>query len=219
MPKIRIFLAEDDALLRSMLRNAINAQANMQVAGEAASMQGVIVEVPRIKPDVLYLDLFLKDGNSLDILQRLSREAASTRVLVVSGLSDSDYAARVTLRRLHGYLDKTAAHEELFLAIRAVHDGRLFIDIQTDGPALVRLITSGSRTPSVDLPRDPLSPREREVLAAVAQGHTSQQVADRLYLSVKTIETYRSRIMQKLALKDRADLVRCAKELGILDPL
>jgi two-component system response regulator NreC len=217
MAAISILLADDHAVLRAGLRMLINAQPDMSVVGEAADCNEAIEKVTLLKPDVLTLDLTMP-GGGIKIIERLRQECPQTRVLVLTMHDDPAYLRAVMAAGGAGYVVKTVADAQLLSAIRAVRQGRIVVDVNL--PAA--LPSSGVPGPSASSPGSTgfaaLSGREREVFMLFAQGHTNQQIADRLFLSVKTIETYRARIAEKLGLRTRAELVRYALEVGLLAP-
>jgi DNA-binding NarL/FixJ family response regulator len=195
----------------------INAQPDMTVVGEAADAADALEQVTRLKPDVLTLDLTMPGGGSIKLIERLREECPLTRVLVLTMHDDPAYLRAVMAAGGAGYVVKTAADAQLLSAIRAVCQGRIVVDVNL--PNARPQATAGVETGS---PRSAgfagLSAREREVFTLFAQGHTNQEIAGKLFLSVKTIETYRARIADKLGLRTRADLVRYALEVGLLGP-
>jgi len=219
MAKIRVLLADDHAVLRAGLRMLLHVQPDMEVVGEAADTREALVKVCETKPDVLTLDLTMPGGNSMKLIERLRQECPQTRVVVLTMHDDSAYLRAVLAAGGSGYVVKTAADSELLTAIRTVFQGRLFVDSQLREskapPARNGGVSTGSpaRTGVTSL-----SERERQVLALLVQGHTNQEIADRLFLSVKTIETYRARLTDKLGLRTRAELVRYALGIGLLGP-
>ena len=212
MAKIRVLIADDHAVLRAGLRLLINGQPDMEVVGEAGDGAEALRQTRALCPDVLTLDLSMPGGSVIPVIERLKQECPQTRVLVLTMHDDAAYLRTVLAAGGSGYVVKKAADAELLTAIRTVHRGRAFVDFDLNAGTLPGLLDGPSGPAGV------LSQREREVLELLAQGHTNQVIADRLYLSVKTIETYRTRIADKLGLKTRADLVRYALEMGILSP-
>lgn len=213
--KIRILIADDHAILRSGLRLLISGQADMEVVGEAGDVEEVIRLAGSLKPNVITLDLTMPGGSGLGAIESLRKGAPSARIVVLTMHDDPAYVRSALAAGASGYLAKSAADTALIGAIRAVHRGRLFIDVESSQAAdsLSPLERAGPRIPA---PIAALSLREREVLLLVAQGHTNQAIADRLQLSVKTVESYRARLMQKLGMTSRAELTRLAIELGLL---
>jgi two-component system response regulator NreC len=220
MAKIRVLIADDHALLRTGLRLLINAQADMEVVGEAADGHEVLRKAAAVGPDVVTLDLTMPGGSSIKTIELLRQECPRTRVLVLTMHDDPSYVRTALAAGGVGYIVKTAADGELLTAIRAVHRGRTFVDANlTDGPGpgILGSPAGGGKAGTVE-PASPLSERELEVLQLLAQGYTNQEIGTRLCLSVKTIETYRARVMDKLGLRSRADLTRYALEIGLLGP-
>jgi two-component system response regulator NreC len=215
--KIRVLIADDHAILRSGLRLLISGQPDMDVVGEAGDFDEVIRLAGSLSPDVITLDLKMPGGSGLGAIERLRAGACAARIIVLTMHDDPAYVRSALAAGASGYLAKSAADTALLGAIRAVHRGRLFIDVEHT-QAMESLLTPGRAETDRPAPIATLSNREREVLVHVAQGHTNQAIADRLRLSVKTVESYRSRLMQKLGLVNRADLTRLAMELGLLHP-
>jgi len=213
---IRVLLADDHAVLRAGLRLLINAQPDMAVVGGAASTHEALDKSRALDPDVLTLDLTMPGGNSIKLIERLRQECPRIRVLVLTMHDDPAYLRAVLAAGGAGYVVKTAADVDLLTAVRAVAGGRMFVDVSlTEGTEHV--------DPRGEIAAGPsgltsLSGREREVLALLAKGHTNQEIARKLFLSVKTVETYRARITGKLGLRTRADVVRYALEVGLLAP-
>jgi DNA-binding NarL/FixJ family response regulator len=220
MKKIRVLIADDHAILRAGLHILINSQPDMEVVGEAADSHEAEQQVHAALPDVLLLDWTMPGGSSLPMIGRLRREHPGVRVLVLTMHDDPAYLRAALAAGALGYVVKTAAETELLSAIRAVHQHRVFVDLQmTDSLVQTVLGGTGAPLPAGKTGRGTeLSQRERQVLELLAQGHTNRQVADRLYLSAKTVETYRARIADKLGLRSRADFIRYAVEMGLLGP-
>ena len=191
----------------------IDAEPDMEVVGEAASAFEVIEQAEKTQPDIVSLDLSMPGGDSLKAIPRLQQKSPNTRVLVLTMHDDPAYLRAAVAAGCAGYVVKTAADSELLTAIRAVAEGRLFIDLHMQGSSAQNLFT-----PIDAKSQSGLTPREQEVLRGLAGGHTNQAIADRLSLSIKTVETYRARIGEKLGLRTRADLVRYGIETGIIAP-
>lgn len=212
MSKIRILLADDHAVLRAGLRLLINTQRDMEVVAEAASHQEALSKSREFTPDVVTLDLSMPGGAGPAVIKALSQELPQTRVLVLTMHDDPAYFRTAMAAGAYGYVVKKAADSELLDAIRYVARGRVYSNAELLGAAQ----TARPSAPSRKSPLESLSEREREVLVFVAQGHTNQAIADRLQLSVKTIESYRARLMTKLGLQNRAELTQLAIDCGLL---
>ena len=215
MAKIRVLLADDHAVLRAGLRMLINAQVDMRVVGEAGEGREAVETTFTLSPDVVVMDLSMPGGGGMDALKRIRRERPETRVLVLTMHDDPAYARASVAAGASGLVLKDVDGEELLNAIRTAYEGRTYVGAARREP--------GAEDPEADtgwMPRAEslrlLSRREMTVLEMVAQGHTNQDIATRLVLSVKTVETYRARVMDKLALRNRAELVRFAIEQGLL---
>lgn len=219
MSKIRILIADDHGILRAGLCMLINSEPDMEVVGQATTNHEAVREALRLDPDVIIQDLNLPDGSGIPTIARLRRECPRSRVLVLTVHDEVAYLRAALAGGAAGYVAKTAADTELLTAIRAVNSDRVFVDLKSDSDTLQRILCgSGDGAAPADPRAEALSCREREVLELLARGHTNQEAADQLYLSVKTIETYRARIAVKLGLRKRADFVRYAVENGLFGP-
>jgi two-component system response regulator NreC len=212
---IRVLIVDDHAILRSGLRMLLGAQQDMDVVGEASDGAEAVRLVDELQPDVVLLDLAMPGTSGLDALRLIKRDGSFTRALILSQYDDESYLRRALEAGASGYVLKRAADVELLSAIRAVSRGEVYLE-----PMLTRLVVNDlfrrgdDNAVSVKVPA--LSDREREVLQLVALGHTNQQIADQLILSVKTVETYKARVMEKLGVRGRAALVRYAMEQGLI---
>jgi len=218
MPRIRVLIADDHAVLRAGLKLLIGAQSDMEVVGEAGDGPATVRSAQVTAPHVVLLDLSMPGARSTQTIEQLVRVAPSVRVLVLTMHDDPAYLQVALVAGASGYIVKKAADVELLTAIRAVHHGRTFVDLtrpaeQAGGHELRRVSRD---SPAGGQPR-PLSQREAEVLRLLAQGHTNQEAADHLAVSVRTIETHRKRLSDKLGLKTRAQLFRFAVEVGLLE--
>jgi two-component system response regulator NreC len=212
---IRVLIADDHSVLRAGLRMLLGAQSDITVVGEASDGVEVSRKARELRPDVVLLDLSMPGPRSGDVIRGVLRACPKARILVLTMHDDAAYLRSALSAGATGYLIKKAADSELMSAIRAVHAGRTFVDLtQTPGLAQPRLpgMAAGQWQPPKNLSR-----REREVLRLLAQGNSNQQIADAMRVSVKTVETYRTRLSEKLGLKGRAQLYRFAAESGILD--
>jgi two-component system response regulator NreC len=212
--KIKVLLADDHAVLRAGLRLLINAQADMRVVGEAGDGRAAVDKTLTLAPDVVVMDLTMPGGGGMEALKRIHRERPHTRVLVLTMHDDPAYARASVAAGAAGLVVKDIDGEELLDAIRVAHQGRAYVGSTRREPGADASEDWAARAASLRL----LSRREITVLEMVAEGHTNQEIASRLALSVKTVETYRARVMDKLALRNRAELVRFAIEQGLLGP-
>ena len=217
--KIRIFIADDHGVLRGGLRALINAEADMEVVGEAANGADAERGIKETEPDIALMDISMPGGSGLSSIAAIKRVRPRTRFLVLSVHDELGYVRAAVAAGADGYVVKSAVDTELLAAIRAVSQGRTFMDVsgsmggaQSYSMLQARPETGGRREASQ------LSSREGEVIARVAAGYTNSQIAQELGLGVKSVETYRGRVMEKLGFTSRSDLVRFALEAGILAP-
>lgn len=210
-PKIRVLIADDHAVLRAGLRMLLNAQSDMQVVGEAADGAEAVNRAAELVPDVVLLDLSMPGPPGTAIIERLVRLTPSPRVLVLTMHDDPAYLGAALHAQASGYVVKKAADVELLSAIRVVHRGGTVVNLTRPGQG-----EHADRALAVDAPTLTLSQREIDVLRLLALGHTNQEAAKQLALSVKTVETHRKRLRTKLGLKSRAELYRFAVETRLL---
>ena len=211
---IRVFIADDHAVLRAGLRLLLNNQPDMEAVGEASTARETLEKAAALQPDVILLDITMPDTSGLHILRALRERTPSARILVLTMHADEDYLREALRLGAAGYVVKSAADQELLSAIRAVMRGDVYIH-----PSMTRALLENlmpvNQPPTHD-PWDDLSEREQQVIRRVALGYTNREIAEQLHLSVKTVETYRARAMEKLGLKTRAQLVQYAARRGLL---
>jgi two-component system response regulator NreC len=211
---IRILIADDHAVVRSGLRLLLSSQADMEVVADCGSHREVLEALETSGGiDVASLDLTMPGGAPAALIEDVIERCPGIGVVVLTMHDDPGHARMALAAGARGYVVKSAADRQLLEAIRSVARGGTHLPEAVGGEPVTGPKPSG---PVGGRPRDSLSQREREVLVLLAQGHTNQQIADKLYLSVKTIESYRSRLMGKLGLANRAELTRFALEAGLL---
>lgn len=214
--KIRVLIVDDHAIVRTGLRLLISGQEDMTVVGEAGSTQEGIEAAERLTPDVALIDLSLPGEGGIEAIRHLRRTRPRVRTVALTMHDDPAYLRSVLSAGGSGYVVKRAAETELLAAIRAVRDGRSFVSPllaeaeSPEAPAAPQVSGMAENA----LAR--LSARERQVLVLLAHGHTHSEMADQLGISVKTVETHRARLSDKLGMKSRSDLVRLALEAGLL---
>jgi two-component system response regulator NreC len=204
---IRIVLADDHSIVRSGLRMLLDAEEGFTVVAEASDADAALRTVLGHKPDVLVLDLNMPGGPSLDALPDIAAASPDTRVVVLTMQDDPEYARRALGAGASAYVLKEAADAELVEAVRSAARGETYLN-----PRLGAQLAARPPGP----PAGELSPREQEVLRLIALGHTNTEIAGALYLSVRTVETHRAHIQQKLRLSTRAELVRWALDHGLV---
>jgi len=209
---IRVVVVDDHAVVRSGLRMLLDAEADLEVVGDAGNAREAVFEVRAKQPDVILLDVAMPDESGIDALPKLLHETPDAKVLMLSMEDDPSYVREAFASGAHGYVLKEAADAEVVAAIREVAGGGRYVH-----PTLgARMVAADAAAHAAAL-ADPLSDREREVLRLLALGHTNQEIAQQLYISVRTAETHRAHIMRKLQLSTRAELVRYALEHNFLD--
>jgi two-component system response regulator NreC len=214
--KIRVMIADDHAILRAGLRMLVDAQADMEVVSEAPDGEQAIQTARQTKPDVALLDITMPRVGGLKALQEMARDCRETRVLVLTMHDDPAYLRSALAAGASGYLLKRAVDSELIAAIRAVHRGGIFVDPRLASILVQDVLEKKSEKARSARPVNILSKRELQVLRLVARGYTSAAIAKQIFVGVKTIETYRSRIAEKLGLRTRSDVVRFAVQAGLL---
>lgn len=214
MSKISILIVDDHAMVRKGLRMTLESQPDFAVVGEAGTVHDALDVAAKTRPTIITLDLTMPGPSGVASVERLRNAVPGARIVVVTMHDDPAYVRSAIAMGAAGYVNKSAADTELISAIRAVSRGRVFIDVG-DAATLESILSPAAPTGGKS-PLDSLSDREREVLGQVARGYTNQQIADEIGLSVKTVESYRARLMKKLGLKERADLVRLALEMGLM---
>lgn len=213
---IHIVIVDDHAVLRAGLRLLLDAEPDMMVVGEAGDGTEALARIRDLAPDIALLDLTMPGMAGLDVLRQIRQSCAHTRVLILTMHDDESYLREALSAGCSGYVLKRAADIELLSAIRAVHRGGTYLHA-AHTRVLFEQRTNRTIGRTRARPEAHLSSREQQVLQLIALGHTNQQAADKLYLSVKTVETYRARLMAKLGLHHRADLVRYALERQMLN--
>jgi two-component system response regulator NreC len=208
---IKVVLVDDHAVVRSGLRLLLDAHEDIEVVGEAGNAKDAIFRARALKPDVLLLDVVMPGQSGIEVLPTLLKESPETRVLVLSMQDDPSYVREAFAAGASGYVLKEAADEEVVSAVREIADGGHYVH-----PALGARMVAADAQERAAAEADPLSEREREVLRLLALGHTNQEIAQALYISVRTAESHRAHIMQKLRLATRAELVRYALSHGLL---
>jgi DNA-binding NarL/FixJ family response regulator len=215
MPELRVFLVDDHAIVREGLKALIGTQPGMQVVGESGDGLDACERIPVLRPDVVVMDVSLPGLTGSQATERLRRECQQVKVLALTVHEDKGYIRQLLAAGVAGYVRKRAAPEELIHALRVVGAGGTYLD-----PALAGKVVSGfvRGAPDAGHSKDSaaLSEREVEVARLTAAGHSNKEIASRLDLSVKTVETYRARGMEKLGLKSRAELVSYAVQQGWL---
>lgn len=209
---IRVLVVDDHTVVRSGLRLLLDAEADIETVGEAPNAERAVFEAIELKPDVVLMDLMMPEKGGIEGMPAVLQAVPTAKVLVLSMQDEPRYVRAAFAAGASGYVLKEAAEAELVAAIREVANGGRYVH-PTLGARLIDAEASERRRAE----EDPLSDREREILKLLALGQTNQEIAAMLFISVRTAETHRAHIMQKLQLSSRADLVRYALAQGLLE--
>jgi len=214
--KIHVLIVDDHTILRAGLRMLLNAHPDIEVVGEASDGNQAVVSAQRLQPDVILMDIAMPECNGIEATRQIKRLIPETRVLVLTMHENEEYLFQVLRAGASGYILKEAADTELVTAIRVVYSGRFYLSPSAQsimvGDYLQRVRTGEERDSY-----GALTEREREILKLVAEGYTNNQIAERLTISPKTVDTHRTHIMDKLNLHSRAELVKYAIRRGLLE--
>lgn len=215
--KIRVLIADDHAILRSGLKLLVDSQADMEVVAEAADGKQALDKVRETMPDVALIDLSMPRASGMEALQKILETSAATRIVVLTMYDDAAYLRSALAAGVSGYVLKRSVDGDLLSAIRAVHRGGVFIDPSLAKVLVQDVLTTQAKGEGRAKPAKLLSDRELQVLRLVARGFSSKQIAGQIFVSAKTVETYRARLLEKLGLRTRSDLVRYAVHTGLLN--
>lgn len=211
-PPIRLLIADDHVLVREGIRLLLESQSDMRVLGEASNGREALTKAQRLRPDVVILDITMPEMSGLDVIGRLKELLPATRIVVLTMHDSDEYFFRVLNAGAAGYVVKGAATSELIAAVRAVHGGGAYLH-----PSLAQRLVDDylQRSHSAES-MDGLSKREQEVLELVVQGKSNREIADQLFITLSTVQTHRTHIMEKLNLHTRTDLVKYALRKGMI---
>jgi two-component system response regulator NreC len=204
---LRVVLADDHVVVRSGLRMLLDSEPEIEVVGEAGDMAAALEAVERLRPDVLVLDLHMPDEPSLPAIPRLRDR---TRVIVLTAQRDPSFAGEALRLGAAGYVPKEAAESQLLEAIRTAAAGGTYLEPRLGARLAADAAAAGMASPE-------LTERELDVLRLIARGHTNREMAERLFLSVRTVESHRARLQRKLGRSKRSDLVDYALERGLVE--
>ena len=208
---MKVLVADDHAVVREGLKRILTQDQGIQVVAEAADGTAALARAREADPDIVVLDMSMPGRGGLETLQELKRLWPTLGVLVLSMHPEDQYAVRVLREGADGYLSKESAAEELIGALRKIHGGGKYVSPSL-AERLAQTVERGFEGP----PHEQLSTREFQVMVLIAQGRTVSEIGDELHLSVKTISTYRTRILEKMGMKNNAELMHYAIEEGIV---
>lgn len=214
MNKLRIFLADDHMVVREGLKTLINAQPDMEVVGEAENGREALNYALKLAPDVVVMDISMPEMNGIEATERLKKDCPQIKIVALTIYEDTGYLRQLLKAGASGYVLKRAVVEELVLAVRTCASGGSYIEPKLAGQVVSTYISRGSASGSKA--QGELSDRETQVLRLVAWGSSNKEIGTKLNISVKTVETYKLRLMGKLNLRSRVDMVRYALRQGLL---
>ena len=217
MNKIRILLADDHAVLRAGLKSLLSTQPDMAVVAEAGDSKETVSKSQELLPDIVLMDISMPGSDGLAATKEIKERNPATKVLILTMHEDEAYLRRAFRSGADGYVPKKAVDTELLAAIRATYRGEHFIHPSMTVGLISNLRREKETSQNNDRDKDILSQREKEVLRLLAMGHTSQEIATKLFLSVKTVESHKTRLKAKLGFRGRAELVRYAIQMGLMD--
>ncbi|MDB6121519.1 MAG: Two component transcriptional regulator, LuxR family [Pedosphaera sp.] len=215
MKDVRILLADDHTLLRAGIRSLLEKMTGVEVVGEAADGREALTLVRELQPSIVLMDIAMAGLNGLEATVRIVKEFPNTRVIILSMHANEEYVLQTLRAGALGYLLKDAATAELELAIQAIARGDTYLS-----PAISKRVIEDyvGRTNGEKSPMEQLTPRQREILQLIAEGKTTKEMAFLLSLSVKTVETHRAQLMERLNIHDVPGLVRHAMRMGLVPP-
>jgi two-component system response regulator NreC len=210
---INVLIADDHAIVRTGLRALLRSEPDLQLAGEATGGYEAIELVGKTHPDILILDLSMPDLDGIAVTRQLKPQYPDLRILILTVHEDEAMLREAIRAGASGYIVKRAAEAELIAAIETIRRGDLYVD-----PAMLRVLLVESTEPRTEqlASPDPLTPRETDVLKLIVQGYTNRQVGEELGISVRTVEGHRANLLEKLGLRTRVELVRYARDRGLI---
>lgn len=211
---IKVLIADDHAIVRTGLRALLNAEPSMEVVGEATGGYEAIELAGKSNADILVLDISMPDLDGISVTKKIKTQFPDLRILILTVHEDEALLREAIKVGASGYILKRAAETELISAIHAIIRGVLYVD-----PSMVRILLSDETKPTVTLPEsaEPLTHREKEILKLIVQGYTNRQIGEELNISMRTVEGHRANLIAKLGLHSRVELVRYAREHGLIE--
>jgi two-component system response regulator NreC len=214
--QIRVMVVDDHAVIRQGLRMLLESRVEIEVVQDCENGREALLAVERLKPDVVLMDVVMPGLNGIEATRQIRKASTGTKVVILSGFVDEEQITGALRNGASGYLVKNSDVSELVLAIQTVHRGNQYYSAALSEGFDIPELQLQARRPEQKTGVDTLTAREREVLQLIAEGHTNQQIADELVVSVKTVEAHKAHIMEKLRAKSRTDLIRYALKRGIV---
>ena len=211
MSKIRVLLVDDHAIMRDGISALINLQDDIEIVGEASEGKEAIEKTRELVPDVVVMDISMPEMEGLEATRRIKKKSPSVKVLVLTQHTNREYILSTIKSGSDGYLPKRALGSELVVAIRAIHQGHSFLY-----PTAAGILLEDYRRQVEKEPYDRLTEREREVFRLIADGHTSREISGMLFISLKTIHNHRAKIMEKLNIHNKSELIKYAIRKGLI---
>ncbi len=211
---VKVFLADDHAVVRDGMKALLEAEPDIQVVGTAANGREAVRQVGELNPDVVVMDIAMPELNGIEATAQICESCPSTQTIILSMYDSSEHIFRALKAGAKGYLIKESAGREVIKAVRSVHSGRRYLSKNIEEKVIDDYVLH-RQAASAQSPLEKLSSREREILQLVVEGKPSTAIADILFISPKTVETYRSRLMKKLGVKDLPSLVKFAIQHGL----
>jgi DNA-binding NarL/FixJ family response regulator len=215
MTEIRVLLAEDHTIVRKGLRSLLDAEATVTVVGEAENGRQAIDQVEHLLPDVVVMDIAMPGLNGLEATRQIKKRFPEVQVLILTVHTAQEYILQILRAGASGYLVKQAAPTDLVQAIQAAHRGGIFLSPSISRKVIEEYVQQASTAAELDS-YETLTDREREVLQLIAEGSSTRQIAEQLHISVKTVETHRAHLMDKLELRSTAELTQYAIRKGVI---
>ncbi|MDD3157727.1 MAG: response regulator transcription factor [Anaeromusa sp.] len=213
--RIRIILADDHSVLRVGLKMLLESESHFSVVGEAADGEELLILLEKTAVDVVVVDLSMPKMGGLECIKEIRSRGMDVKILVLTMFGDETYIREVMQAGANGYVEKQAVDAELFAALKAVAAGQFYLSSKNSQALLNSLFTAAPR-PSGQDPYEVLSVREREVLKLLVRGYSLSEIGAKLFLSVKTVDTYKTRLMEKLGLSKKSELVEYSLKHGLL---
>ncbi|RMF49083.1 MAG: DNA-binding response regulator [Anaerolineae bacterium] len=213
MKTVRVLLADDHELVRAGFRALMESIPNVSVVGEASNGREALKATESLRPDIVFLDISMPGLNGLDTVEQISQNYPGTRVVMLSMHANEEYVWRALRAGASGYLLKSSGRDELQMAIEAVAQGNVYLSPQVSKYVIADYIRRVGNEPRTETK---LTTRQREVLQLIAEGYSTQEIAQILGVSTKTVETHRSQIMKQLGARNVANLVHIAIQMGLL---